>query len=445
MKLSRVVVILFALLLVAGTVMAQDDLSSVDPTGETVVYWHQFTEAQAETMQQIVEGFNSSNEWGITVEMVHQGSYNEIRDQMSAAIIAGELPNLVAAYQNDAASYYLSNAAVDLRKYIDDPTWGLTEEERAGLNEGLMAVNIFNDPPFSGEMLAWTHQNSAQVLVVNNTMLSELGYDAPPTTFEEFYEIACAAAEATGPNGEDIMGFPLTGDASEFEAFVASYGGRIFHDNAYDFTGEASIATLQLFQDMYNDGCAYIPDRAFGNTGDFALGLNPMSTSSSAGFTFIISDFAASGVEAEWSVTTLPYTEGNRTLQVYVPSIVLVPSTPEKELASWLFLKYLVTPEVAATWSAGSAYFNPVLASADLLTEDTFPNPELFPYFSATLALQNDPDVNIYNAPQAVSYGQVRNLIAQAVAAVTTGGEDVATVAERLQQEAEAIHAESLE
>lgn len=443
--LRKLMAALFALLLVTGAVAAQDDLSAVDPTGQTVVYWHQFTEAQGATMTQLVEEFNSSNEWGITVEMVHQGNYNDIRDQMSAAIISGELPNLVAGYQNDAASYYLDNAAVDLRKYMDDPTWGLTEEERAGLNEALLAANTFTADPYTGEVLAWTHQNSAQVLVVNNTMLADLGFDAPPTTFEEFRAIACAAAESTGPNGEDIMGYPLTGDASEFEAFVASHGGRIFHDNAYDFTGDASVATLQLFQDMYNEGCAYYPDRPFGNTGDFALGLNPMATSSSAGFTFIISDFASSGVEADWSVATLPYTDDNRTLQVFVPSIILVPSTPEKELASWLFLKYLDTPEAAATWSAGSGYFNPVLASADLLTEDSFPNADLFPYFEATLALQNDPDINIYTSPNVVSYGQVRGMIAEAVAAVTTGGEDVATVAERLQTDAQALHEESLQ
>lgn len=440
--------VLFALVLMlslaAGVTVAQDtDLSSVDPSGQTVIYWHQFTEAQGETMTQLVETFNETNEWGITVEMVHQGGYNDIRDQMSAAIISGELPNLVAGYQNDAASYYLDGAAVDLAQYINDPTWGLSEEEMAGFNAALLAANTFTADPFEGEILAFPHQASAQVLVVNMTMLNELGFDAPPQTYEEFVEISCAAAELTGPNGEDIFGFPVSDDASMFESFVASMGGNIFHDNAYDFTSEAAINTFQLYKDLYDQGCAYVPDRPFGNTGDFALGLNPMATTSTAGFTFIMSDFETSGVEAEWVVTTLPWTE-TRALQVFVPSIVMVPSTPEQQLASWLFLKYLVSPEAAATWSSNTGYFNPVQASNELMTAETFSNQAMFPYFDAANQLINDSSINLYVAPNVVSYGQVRGLISEAIANVTTGGMSVEEAAQSLQEQATEIHEESM-
>ena len=71
-----IVLLAMALLLAltTGLVAAQDDVDSVDPTGETVVYWHQFSEAQEATMQGIIDEFNSTNEWGITVQAVPQGS-----------------------------------------------------------------------------------------------------------------------------------------------------------------------------------------------------------------------------------------------------------------------------------------------------------------------------------------------------------------------------------
>jgi multiple sugar transport system substrate-binding protein/sn-glycerol 3-phosphate transport system substrate-binding protein len=426
-----------SLLLALGTGLASaQDVDSVDPTGQTVVYWHQFSEAQAEAMTAIIEAFNSTNEWGITVEPVAQGGYNDIRELMGASIISGELPNLVAGYASDAASYALDGAAADLTPYINSATYGLTEEEAAGINQAIIGANTFTEGEFAGQTLAWAHQNSAQVLVVNNTMLESLGYDAAPASWDEFNEIACAAAESTGPNGEDIFGFPITGDSSEFETMVASRGGSIYADGAYQFTSEPVIETLQMIQDQYNAGCYYFPDRAYGNTGDFALGLNPMAPTSTAGFTFIINDFANAGIENTWSANTFPYTDGNQTIQVFAPSIILVPSTPEQDLASWLFLKYLTTPEAGAMWQGGTGYFSPSYGAGELVTEDTMAVPALAPYQQATTELLNDEAISVYTSPNVVSYGLVRPLVPQAVAAVTTGGEDVATVAERLQQQA---------
>lgn len=443
--MRKSIVLLAVLLLALGTslVSAQEDVDSVDPSGQTVVYWHQFSEAQQAAMESIVNEFNSTNEWGITVEPVSQGNYNDLRDLMGAAIISGELPNLVAGYASDAASYFLDSGATDLRPYIDSATYGLTEEQRADINPGILAADTFDAEPFNGAVLAWPHQNSAQVMVVNETMLAELGFDAAPTTFEEFNAIACAAAEATGPNGEDLFGFPITGDSSEFEAFVAAHGGSIYADGAYQFTSDPVVATLQMYKDQYDAGCYYYPDRPYGNTGDFALGLNPMAPTSTAGFTFIINDFANAGIEADWSVNAFPHTEGNEVVQVYVPSIILVPSTPEQQLASWLFLKYLTTPEAGAAWMGATGYFSPVYSAASLVAEDTMATPALYPYQQATTALLNNPDIRIYSSPNAVSYGTVRGLVSEAVAAVTTGGEDVQTVAERLQEQATEAQADS--
>jgi ABC-type glycerol-3-phosphate transport system substrate-binding protein len=40
----------------------------------------------------LIEEFNESNEYGITVEAQNQGSYNDIRDKVNASIAAGEQP-----------------------------------------------------------------------------------------------------------------------------------------------------------------------------------------------------------------------------------------------------------------------------------------------------------------------------------------------------------------
>lgn len=432
---------------ITGAAVAQEDLSSIDPSGQEVVYWHQFTGAQLETMTTLVEDFNSTNEYGITVNAIAQGGYNDIRELMNASIISGELPNLVAGYANDAASYFRDGGAVDLSPYVTDATWGLTEEQQADFVPGILDANRQTAAPFNGELLAWPHQFSAQVLVSNLDLLAELGYDAPPATLEEFREISCAAAESVGPNGEDRQGFPIIADASQLESFVANQGGVIFDGEQYTFTSEPVLNTLQLYSDLYSEGCGYIPAERFAEQTDLALGLNPFIVTSTAGFTFVRQAFVDAGVEnPNLAVTTIPADDtANSALQVFVPSIILVPSTPEAQLASWLFLRYLVEPESAATWSSGSGYFNPVLSTAELVTEENFASPDVFTYYDTANSYLSNPDVTVYNGPQVISYGSVRNLVTEAIANVTSNGMTPEEVAEQLNADANAAHEESLQ
>jgi len=439
-----VLLVLAALLVITGGVMAQDDLASVDPTGQTVVYWNQFTDAQANTMTALIEEFNATNEWDITVEAVYQGSYGPIRELVNAGIVSGELPNIAAGYANDSASYSRDGAVADLAPYINSPEWGLNADEMADFNQSLLAANTSAD----GTVLAWPHQSSAQVLVYNETLLNELGFEAPPTTFEDFRAIACAANELTTEAGGDVQGFPVIPDGSAFESFLANMGGSIYdaETGAYTFAdNQAVIDTLAFYKDLYDADCGYIPAERFAEQVDFSLGLNPFFLSSSAGFTFINADYVENGSTFTWNVSTVPYTEGNQTLQAFVPSIILFESTPEAELASWLFLKFLASSESATAWSAGSSYFNPVPSTAGMLTEEAFgEQAAIFPYFNQTFMLLNDETINHYSSPPVSSYGTVRNAMGAAVANVTTNGMSVEDAVAALQAAADQAVADSM-
>lgn len=438
-----VLLVLAALLVMAGAVTAQDDLANVDPSGQTVVYWHQYRDAQAETMTALIEAFNSTNEWGITVEGTFQGNYNEISDLVNAGIVSGELPNIAAGYANNAASYARDGAVVDLTAYMNSPEWGLSAEQMADYNQDLVAFNTVD-----GQVLAFPHQFSAQVLIYNPAMLSELGFDVPPTTFDDFRTVACAANELTTADGGDVQGFPITTDASAFESFVASMGGSIYDAEAGAFTfagNQAVIDTLTLYQDLFTSGCAYTPAERFAEQADFGLGLNPFFLSSTAGFTFIKAALEENNAAFDFGVTTLPYAEGSQTVQVFAPSIIMFQSTPEAQLASWLFLKHLISAESAALWSAGSGYFNPVPSTAAMLTEDMFTAYSgIYPYFAQANDLLATEGINLYSSPSVSAYGTVRGAISEAIANVTTNGMSVEDTAAALQAAADQALADSM-
>jgi multiple sugar transport system substrate-binding protein len=436
-KLLLLSCVLALVLVGIGGASAQDKYNGVDPTGVKLTYWHQYTRSpQSDTIDALIAQFNDTNEYGITVEGIAQGSYNDLRDLMNAAIISGELPNLVAGYQNDALSYYHDDAALDLYPLVDDATWGFSADDMAKLNQGILNIDVFPDE--GGAMLAWPNQVSASVQVVNMDMLKSLGFDAAPEDFDTFKAISCAAAQAEG-----TQGYPMSLGSSEFEDFLASMGAKIYENGQWNFSSDEAIATFQLFADMYKEGCAYIPEGAYQNTNDFALSLNPMAETSTAGIPIISGNFETNLSDnnvpvPNWIVTTTPWTDDNRTIQLYVPSIIVVPATPEEEVASFLFLKFLSSTESQVAWTTGTGYFPINLEAAASLGDYEAQNPR----FAEANAIVSDPSIKIYSSPQVLSYSAVRDLVSKAWADVTSNGKDVATVAQQLTDDANAAQAD---
>ena len=427
-----------------GLVQAQGDMSyeGVDPSGQTVVYWHQYSDdsSQAETMAALVDDFNSGNEYGITVETIHQGSYSPIQDLMNTAILSGELPNLVAGYANAVAGWANEGVVVDINLLLNSPEWGIPPEEQANLNFDLLNVNQLDFPPFFGMRVAWANQNSLNVFYTNLDIVEALGFERrPPATLAEFEEIACAAGAS-----DMYQGYPLDTGTSHFESFVAAHGGAIFDGDAdaYIFESAEVLAALELFTRMLENDCAYLYAERYQNTGDFAIGITPFAAGSSAGIPFVTWDAATAEVTDEWVVTAFPGAEGvGATIQLYVPSQAILTASPEAELATWLFVKYLAGKDAQLAWSGATGYFS--IRNDIEVTEADFTEPRM-PYarFVEVNGILNDEAVSVYSSPGLPSYSGVRGLVPNMIAEVINGDAAAADALAELNQEAAELHDE---
>ncbi len=443
MKRAWIVAILL-LALGLGLVQAQGDASydGVDPSGQNIVYWHQYSEdsSQGDTIAALIAEFNSSNEYGITVEAIHQGSYGPIQDLMNTAILSGELPNLVAGYANAVAGWANEGVVVDINLLLNNPQWGIAAEEQAQLNFNLLDVNQLDFPPFHGMRLAWANQNSLNVFYSNLDVIEALGFERrAPETLAEFEEISCAAGAS-----DMYEGYPLDTGTSHFESFVAAHGGGIFDGEAgeYVFESEAVVATMEMFTRMLAEGCAYLFAAPYQNTGDFATGITPFAAGSSAGIPFITADAATAEMTDEWVVTAFPGAEGvGATIQLFVPSQAILSATPEAELATWLFVKFLAGAEAQLAWSGATGYFS--IRNDVEVTEDDFTEPRM-PYqrFVEVQGILQDDAVGVYASPGLPSYSAVRGIVPNAIAEVVNGDAAVADALAELNQEANELHEE---
>jgi len=77
----------------------------------------------------------------------------------------------------------------------------------------------------------------------------------------------------------------------------------------------------------------------------------------------------------DWVMLPFLGPEGDKAVSSEIQSVVIFQTTPEEELASWLFLKYLSSPEAQAEWAQYSRYYPTRKSSLRYLRDFRAENP----------------------------------------------------------------------
>jgi multiple sugar transport system substrate-binding protein len=437
-RFVSVVTILLLGLAPQAIAASTDPWSSVDPTGQKVVFWHNHTRGRQEALAAIVQEFNRSNPYRIMVTQEYQGRYEDIFHKMLGVLNTSDVPDLVVAYQNQAATYQLAGGLIDLTSLLNSPKWGLSSEEQSDFFPAFFRQDIF--PIFHQARLGLAPNRSLEVLYYNREWLRELGVDAPPATPDEFKTVACKAAKmpfskATGAGGS--MGYVVDFEASHLASWVFALGGEIFDEQkmAYTYNTPAARLTLTFLRDLFKAGCAAAVSERFGDQADFGAGRVLFTTASSSALPFY-KDAVDNGARFGWSVAPLPFLTPTPVMNVYGASVSLPKTTPRRQLAAWLFVKYYTSPPVQAKWSMAANYF-PVRRSAAASLQD---------YFERNPAYKTAFDLLAFSRyePSVPGYDFVRDLVAKAMAAILIQGVEVQGSLEKLTKESNDILQEQM-
>jgi multiple sugar transport system substrate-binding protein/sn-glycerol 3-phosphate transport system substrate-binding protein len=186
--------------------------------------------------------------------------------------------------------------------------------------------------------------------------------------------------------------------------------------------------------DLYNDGCATLVAEQYGDQNNFTAGKALFFMGSTSGLPFV-----AQGIEDafetpfEWGVTALPYTDVP-VVNVYGASVSIPKTTPEQQLAAWLFVRWFTEPEQQAAWAEASQYF-PVRYSAQEGMDALFA--DLPQYEQAWNLLQGEGAVE----PQIASYDVVRDEAEATFDNLLSSGGDVLSALQELTATANEIQA----
>lgn len=392
----------------------QPSPDEVNPSGQTVVFWYQHTRERETALQEMIAQFNRENPHGIQVKGEYAGTYSHIYNKMLVGLQGGALPQLVVAYQNQAQVYNSADGVVDLLPYMNSAKWGLSPEDRADYVESFIEQDRMR-----GIQMAFPPNRSMEILYYNADWLRELGSDHPPKTWEEFAHL-CRLAKARpfskAANAQRSVGYLLDVDASRLASMVFSRGGDFIDptQTLYNFNRPEIRSALELLVELEKDGSVEVLTETNGDTKEFGSGQLLFAISSSSGLPFY-KKAVNSGAKFAWGVAAVPYEGDHPVVNVYGASVALCRTTPEQQLAAWLFLKWFTQPDQQARWVRASGYFPARRSTAAGLEAYFAENPN----FQVAYGLLDYGKIE----PTAPGYETVRRLIQNAMVDAMDGGQ----------------------
>jgi ABC-type glycerol-3-phosphate transport system substrate-binding protein len=356
--------------------------------------------AQANPLRELIDDFNRSNTWGIMVEGAPYESYEALMQQVDSP--QGEdMPDLLVGYPYQLRSLDDSlHLLADLSPYVQDPRWGLSSQEQEDFNPLFWQQDVV-----SGKRLGLPFFRSAQVLYYNLSQAKELGFEAAPDTPAEFSAQACAAAQANRKAADPAMrgtgGWAVNTDVPTMEAWLYAFGSSITapDEESYALSTTQTTRAFTYLKDLLDKTCAWSAPDVY-TAKEFATRQALFISSSLAGLDDQANAFAAAKNDDAWTVIPFPSAVGKAVITAYGPSFAVVKSDPEKQLAGWLFSRWMVSQQNQARWIEKTASLPLGAGVLPLLAGYRSNHPQW------VAAVDLLPDVRV--EPELASWGEVR-------------------------------------
>lgn len=389
--LALIFLIGFLILLPTSSKAAISVKSAYEYEPVTITYWHHNTGTREEYLNELIDEFNATNPYSITVVGEYAGSYGEIYDKVVDGLQNnGVLPNAVVAYPNSFADFARYGGVRFLDDYFNDPIIGITNT--ADFYSGVL--DYYRLGEYGNQLAGIQNGRSIEVMYYNADLLAGESL-AVPVTWEAF-ETACISITT-----DTISGTIVGTDASRFATWLWSHGGELLSNdlNTARFDEQPGIDSLTLFQQLINGGYARLPLEAYEEMGAFGNGQAGFTFGSSAGIPYY-RDAMNNGANDNWGVTHVPSIPGNEVVDSYGAGQGVLHHNEIADRASWLFIKWLTEREQTARWSAVSAYF-PVRLSATThisMTEKMANDPQYAQAYNLLNLGRSEPGIRGYNA-----------------------------------------------
>lgn len=368
--------------------------------GKQVTVWHPWFGAEASLFETQVAQFNSENEWGIVVSGESKGNYGELFVQTNAAFEDVSFPQVVVALPEHALEW--QEQVVNLNPYVSDPEYGWDPFEISDF-----PTVIWSQDEVDGKRLGIPAQRTARFLLYNQSWARELGFNSPPATSTEFEQQACAAHRAVGsdadPNNDALGGWLIDTHPMTPLSWMIAFGGGVQEQGGYRFLTPGNIAAFRFVKIMQRQNCAWVASADLPLADRFARRQALFATAGLEDLPDLTRAFSAASSSDEWTVLKFPGDEQDA-LVVYGSSFIILKSDDATQLASWLFVRWMLSPENQARWVQSTGLFPLRDSTLELLADYSASHPQ----WTAAVNLLPEGEIT----PRLASWRRVRVMLA---------------------------------
>lgn len=303
-----------------------------------VTFWHAMTGQQETTLTELTDQFNAENEYGITVTLVNQGSYDDLSTKLTANAAADTLPDLSQAYNSWLIPYL--DKVVHLDDFVAND-YDNYDDIMESYREETSQFGFINAMPFN---------KSTYVYFYNKTMFDELGLEAPQT-WDDLLTIGKTFQEQ-----KNMVSLGFDDMAGMLEATLRQNGCDYVTEEGAQFDNEAGQQAIDFIMELYNNGYARLVGEDNYFSGPFSNQLIPAYIGSSTGVSYITHE------DWELGVAPLP---GNteKAANTAGTNIVMFSKEENQQKAAWEYLKFLTSTDATVKWAMDTGYL-PVRTSA---------------------------------------------------------------------------------
>jgi len=314
-------------------------------TGQNISIWVPWLDDRADQLSYLVEDFNSTNAYGIRVEITTWGGEMALSDAMADGLTdSSTVPDVFIARPEDAFSFQRAGIElVALDDYLASPDWGLSEDERDDL---ISPVWQFGEE--DGLQYGVPAETLGHFLFYNLTWGLELGFNAPPKTHEDFLLQTCKAERANLGDGtktnDGTGGWLIASDSSSMLAWLAGFGFQIPTNAPYLFNLPETKSTFDYLKSLLVKECAWLGKQTTPYD-YFASRYTLIYSGTQADIAGQRAVFSRTGNTDQWVLIPYPVKSGISTTLVDGTDYFIIKSDPVLQMAAWLFLRWMNEPD----------------------------------------------------------------------------------------------------
>lgn len=366
--------------------------------GVQITFWHPWAGESGAAIQESIDQFNGSNEFGISVLSLYQGNINILNDLIAEPEAVGGHPNLSLGSSSQIAAWVAQGKpVVDLNPYLNDPHWGLSPVDQADFSPLFLAQDT------SGQnRIGFPAARSAQLMFYNTTWAQDLGFSSPPRTPEEFLEQACAAARSVAADEDAAAtgrgGWLINNTPSAVLNWLYAFGSPVVlpDGDGYQFADDQSEAALLFLKELFDQGCAWEVIESTPEV-EFAGRKALFVTSSLTDLAYQYAELQHVGNTDEWTVIGFPSPLAEPAISVFGPSFVMFAGSPAENLAAWLLIEWLTSPVQQAEFIMAHGSFPTRDSAVDHLAEFADDNPQWAAAQDLLVGAQPEPNLASWN------------------------------------------------